>query len=125
MLRTLASGGDKVLMGSYIAMTLLLLLPIGFLCWLLPLLSRFESRLGGLLWNAFLLTFRYLPVSIALALLIFLSVTLTTALWFFLLFAVTPAVTALLASFPVERVLKKCTCTDSFQENEDKPWYLK
>ncbi len=125
MLRTLASGGDKVLMGSYIAMTLLLLLPIGFLCWLLPLLSRFESSLGGLLWNAFLLTFRYLPVSIALALLIFLSVTLTTALWFFLLFAVTPAVTALLASFPVERVLKKCTCTDSFQENEDKPWYLK
>lgn len=125
MLRILASGGDRVLLGAYFAMTVLLLLPIGFLCWLFPLLSRFESSLGGLLWSAFLLTFRYLPITIVLALLLFLSATATAALWFFLPFTVTPAVTVLLASFLVERVLKKCTPGRAFREDEEKPWYLK
>jgi uncharacterized membrane protein YesL len=125
MMQTMALGGDEALMWGYIAITLLLLLPIGFLCWLFPLLSRFETSLSGLLWNTFMLTFRYLPITIALALLIFFSFTLTTALWFVPFFAVTPAVTILLASFPVEWVMKKYTSTHTFQEDEDKPWYLK
>lgn len=120
----LAAGGDQIVLGAYFTLTALLLLPIGFLCWLFPLLSRFESSLGGLLWSALQLTFRHLPSTILLALLVFVSATASAAFWFFVPFAVTPAVTALLASLLVERVLKKLTPGQELQEGEEKPWYL-
>ena len=124
-LRSLASGGNRVLLAVYVVTTILLFLPIGFLCWIIPLLSRFESSLGGLLWSALQLTFRALPSTLVLALLLFLSLTGTAALWFFLPFLLTPALTALLASFLVERVLKKITPGRGLVENEKSPWYLK
>lgn len=121
----LATGGDAVLVGAYLVLTVLLLLPIGYLCWLFPLLSRFESSLGGLLWNALQLTFRRLPSTVVVALLVFLSATASAAFWIFLPFAVTPALTVLLASFLVERGLKKLTPEGELPEGEEKPWYMK
>lgn len=121
----LAAGGDAAIGGAYLILTVLLLLPIGFLCWLFPLLSRFESSLSGLLWSALQLTFRQLPSTVVVALLVFLSATATAAFWIFVPFAFTPALTALLASFLVERALKKITPGHELPEGEEKPWYLK
>lgn len=117
-LRIMASGGDEALQIVYFALTFLLLLPLGLICWIFPLLSRFETGAAALLRNSFLIAFRHLPVTLMLALLVFLSVTLTTTLWFLPLFIVTPTVTALLASFPIERVLKKYTAGNDWKEQE-------
>lgn len=123
MLRYMANGGDRTAMALYVAVTVLLILPVGFACWLFPLLSRFEAGTGQLVRTALQLTLQHLPTTAALAALTYLLAFGSVYFWFLLPFAVTPALDVLLSSFLVERVLKKLTPAE--ETGEEKPWYLK
>lgn len=119
----MAAQGDRIAAALYVALVLLLILPVGFLCWLFPLLSRFESGPGELLWMAFQFTIRYLPTTTVLAVLNYLIFVTTIRFWFLLPMAVAPVLSALLSSVFLERVLKKVT--PGMEGEGDKPWYLK
>lgn len=74
-------------------------------CWAFPLLSRFQMGLGHLLVTSFQVTLRHLPQTLLLILLLF--VTVWTTAGFFPLAVFTPALNALLASMPAERVIRR------------------
>ena len=86
----------------FMAYYVFLLLPLGVLCWLFPTLSRFTFGVGGLLSNCAKLAVAHLPVTVALALLLygaaFVCVNLPVAA------AVLPALLALSHSLFLERV---------------------
>lgn len=95
-------GSATVLYGVY---CVLLLLPLGFLCWLAPLLGRFEFAPRELCRTALLLTLRH-----PLATLLGLAVTLAAVLGCLLcvpLVLLLPAAAAMLASLPMERVFRR------------------
>ena len=82
-------GGALAMYGCYCAA---LIVPAGVSCWAFPLLSRFQ-------------TLRHLPQTLLLILLLF--VTVWTTAGFFPLAVFTPALNALLASLPAERVIRR------------------
>ena len=91
-----------VLYGCYCAA---LIVPAGVSCWAFPLLSRFQMGLGHLLVTSFQVTLRHLPQTLLLILLLFVTVWATAG--FFPLAVFTPALNALLASMPAERVIRR------------------
>lgn len=96
-------GGTALAMyGCYCAA---LIVPAGVACWAFPLLSRFQMGLGHLLVTSFQVTLRHLPQTLLLVLLLFVTVWATAS--FFPLAVFTPALNALLASLPVERVIRR------------------
>ncbi|MEG0765002.1 MAG: YesL family protein [Pseudoflavonifractor sp.] len=120
-----------------------LLLPLGTLCYLFPLLSRFTFGVGGLFAAAFQLAVKHLPSTVILVLLTGEAANLCLTYWF--PFLITPALTALLASLFFERIFKKyikdslpeTTATPKTtnrpsiddpapeEEEQEIPWYLK
>ena len=95
-------GGALAMYGCYCAA---LIVPAGVSCWAFPLLSRFQMGLGHLLVTSFQVTLRHLPQTLLLILLLF--VTVWTTAGFFPLAVFTPALNALLASMPAERVIRR------------------
>ena len=95
-------GGALAMYGCYCAA---LIVPAGVSCWAFPLLSRFQMGLGHLLVTSFQVTLRHLPQTLLLILLLF--VTVWTTAGFFPLAVFTPALNALLASLPAERVIRR------------------
>ncbi len=95
-------GGALAMYGCYCAA---LIVPAGVSCWAFPLLSRFQMGLGHLLVTSFQVTLRHLPQTLLLILLLF--VTVWTTVGFFPLAVFTPALNALLASMPAERVIRR------------------
>ena len=83
-------GGALAMYGCYCAA---LIVPAGVSCWAFPLLSRFQ------------VTLRHLPQTLLLILLLFVTVWATAG--FFPLAVFTPALNALLASMPAERVIRR------------------
>ncbi|MEG1240587.1 MAG: YesL family protein [Oscillospiraceae bacterium] len=81
ILLQVANAGNKTSATLYIAACLLLLLPVGMLCYLFPVLSRFENTLGGTLLNACKLAIAHLPATVLMALATVLSVWLTMQFW--------------------------------------------
>jgi len=77
----------------------------GVLCWLFPLLSRFEYTLGGLARTAVQFWFTHLPSTIAMTALLALCADLVLQLVFPL--SVLPCLLALAHSFFVERAFRK------------------
>lgn len=88
----------------YYAFHVLLLIPLGILCYLFPVLSRFTFRVGGLLGNSARLAVAHLPSTLLMALVLVGAVLLCLQLW--LLIIVMPALVALVHSFLLERIFK-------------------
>lgn len=95
-------GGALAMYSCYCAA---LIVPAGVSCWAFPLLSRFQMGLGHLLVTSFQVTLRHLPQTLLLILLLFVTVWATAG--FFPLAVFTPALNALLASLPAERVIRR------------------
>ena len=94
-----------VLYVLYIAQYFVLMLPAGVLCWLFPLLGRFEYGVRDLFRTAFQLTVAHLPSTVVLVLLTAQSAVFCAVYWWPVLFL--PAAAMLLASLFTERIFGK------------------
>lgn len=104
---TLANTQGGVLVGAYMAYLIALVLPIGVLCWLFPLLSRFAMGPWGLLAAAFRLAVGHLPTTVLLALLFTVTVNFCRVYWFYLLpLLLAPSLLALINSLFLEKFLR-------------------
>ena len=99
---TRLGGGAYVL---YVAYYFALALPAGVLCWLFPLLGRFDCNVKNLFGTAFRLTLVHLPSTVVIVLLTAQAVALCVALWWPVVFV--PVIAMLLASLFTERVFRK------------------
>ena len=88
----------------YVAYQIFLLLPLGALCYVFPVLSRFTFRTGGLLLNCSKLAMAHLPSTVGMGLLLALSIWICS--YIPVLAAVLPAVLALFHSLPLERIFR-------------------
>lgn len=100
----------------YVAYYFALLLPLGMLCWLFPLLGRFDWRLKALFRTAFQLTVAHLPSTVVVVLLTAQTAVFCIERWWPVLFM--PAVAMLLASLFFERVFQKYVPELAPQEEE-------
>lgn len=89
----------------YVAQYFALMIPAGVLCWLFPLLGRFDCNVKNLFGTAFRLTMVHLPSTVVIVLLTAQAVALCVALWWPVVFV--PVVAMLLASLFTERVFRK------------------
>ncbi len=74
-------------------------------CYLFPLISRFELSFGDAIKTAFFLTFRYLPSSIGMFLMVAISVEFVTSSHYFVLFL--PGFAAMGISVLLERIFRR------------------
>lgn len=95
-------GGAYVL---YVAYYFALILPAGVLCWLFPLLGRFEYTVGGLFRTALQLTVAHLPSTVVVVLLTAQTAVFCIEEWWPVVFM--PAVATLLISLFFERIFQK------------------
>lgn len=91
-----------VLFGAYYTA---LLLPAGVLCWLFPLLGRFEYTVGGLFRTALQLTIAHLPSTVVVVLLTAQTAQFCIREWWPVLFM--PVIATLLISLFFERIFQK------------------
>lgn len=89
----------------YVAQYFFLMLPAGMLCWLFPLLGRFDYGVGGLFRTALQLTLAHLPSTVVIVLLTAQSAVFCIERWWPVLFM--PSVAMLLVSLFTERVFQK------------------
>lgn len=102
-LNGLASGGAGYVL--YVAYYVALILPAGVLCWLFPLLGRFDFGVRALFRTALQLAVAHLPSTVILVLLTAETAVFCLERWWPVLFM--PSLAALLASFFCERVFRK------------------
>lgn len=88
----------------YVAYYFALILPAGVLCWLFPLLGRFEYGVGGLLRTALQLTVAHLPTTVIAVLLTAETAVFCIERWWPVLFM--PAVAVLLISLFFEKIFR-------------------
>ena len=98
----LLGGAATALYGVY---SVALVLPLGAVCWMVPLLGRFDFKSGELVRTAFVLTVGHLPTTV-------LVIALVCGTAFLCLLALPgvlllPSVAAILASLLQERVFRK------------------
>lgn len=96
-----SSAGAVMFVAYYIA----LVIPAGVVCWLFPLMSRFEFKLKDAFRTAAQLAFRHLPSTVIIVLLSAEAVIFMLEKWWPVFFA--PAIAALLASLFIERIFPK------------------
>ena len=101
----------------YVAYQIFLLLPLGMLCYVFPVLSRFTFQTGGLLLNCSKLAIAHLPATILMGLLLALAVWVCSFLP--LLLVVLPALLALIHSFPLERIFRPYIQAQQAEPPED------
>ena len=82
-----------------------LAVPVGALCWIIPLQSRFVYKFGQLHKMAFFFTIRHLPHTLAILALALVTVEVCSRFPFLLIFA--PGIMVYLQSFFVEKVFEK------------------
>lgn len=89
----------------YVAYYFALILPAGVLCWLFPLLGRFEYRLKELFRTALQLTIAHLPSTVVVVLLVAQTAVFCITRWWPVVFI--PVLTTLLVSLFFERIFQK------------------
>lgn len=99
---TRLGGGLYIL---YVAQYFALIFPAGMLCWLFPLLGRFEYTVGGLFRAAFQMTAAHLPSTVVVVLLMAQTAAFCIQRWWPVLFM--PVTATLLASLFFERIFQK------------------
>lgn len=108
------AAGASVLLAAFLVV---LLLPLGAVCWTFPLLSRFTFRPLGLMAASLRFAVGYLPYT-----LLILAVTALAALSVWMLWLpvfVMPCVTALVWSLPMERAFRKYMPGENSSPPED------
>lgn len=88
----------------YVAYYFALILPAGVLCWIFPLLGRFEYGVGALFRTAFQLTIAHLPTTVIVVLLVAETAVFCIERWWPVLFM--PAAAALLVSLFFEKIFR-------------------
>ena len=106
-----------VLYVLYVAQYFALMVPAGMLCWLFPLLGRFDYKVGGLFRTAFQLTVAHLPSTVVIVLLTVQSAVFCIERWWPVLFM--PSAAMLLVSLFTERVFRKYVPELAPQEAEE------
>ncbi len=101
----------------YVAQYFALILPAGVLCWLSPLLGRFECQGGALFRTAFQLTIAHLPSTIVMVLLTAQSAVFCLERWWPVVFMPTAAM--LLVSLFTERIFQKYSADLAPKEREE------
>lgn len=89
----------------YVAYYFALFLPAGVLCWLFPLLGRFEFRVPALFRTAFQLTLAHLPSTVVVVLLTAQAAAFCIERWWPVVFL--PAVAVLLISLFFEKIFQR------------------
>ena len=89
----------------YVAYYFALVIPAGVLCWLFPLLGRFDYRVKDLFRTAFQLTVAHLPSTVVVVLLTAQTAVFCIERWWPVLFM--PSVAMLLVSLFFERIFQK------------------
>lgn len=115
--RHLGGTAGYVLFCVYMLMTFIL---VAVSAYIFPVLSRFVLPKKHILKNAFFMSVRHLPSTILFILIFAVSILAVMIMPVLILFM--PAVTALVYSFPMERILKKYT--ESKGEEDQDEWYL-
>ena len=101
----------------YVAYYFALVLPAGVVCWLFPLLGRFEYGVRDLFRTAFQLTAAHLPSTVILVLLTGQSAVFCLNRWWPVVFL--PSVGMLLASLFTERIFCKYSPELAAEEREE------
>ena len=98
----------------FVAYDVALVVPLGVLCWLFPLLGRFESPLKDAFRTSAMLTFRHLPTTVVAVLLTLESGIFLLERWWPVFFM--PALWALLSSLFMERIFPKYLTEDEKEQ---------
>lgn len=125
---TLANQQGGIMIGAYMAYLIALVLPIGVLCWLFPLLSRFTMGPWRLLSAAFRLALGHLPTTVVLALLFTVTANFCRVYWVYVFpLLLAPGILVLIASLFFEKIFKTITPPPQGAEGEteEKPWYYR
>lgn len=101
----------------YVAQYFALMVPAGMLCWLFPLLGRFDWEVRGLFRTAFQLTAAHLPSTVVIVLLTAQTAAFCVSYWWPVVFA--PSAAMLLVSLFTERVFRKYAPELAPQEAEE------
>lgn len=107
-------GAGVVMLGLYYT---LLFVPAGVLCWLFPLLGRFEYEVGPLFAAALQLALRHLPTTVVVVLLTAETAAFCIPNWWPALFL--PALVMLLVSLFLERIFQKYAPQLQEEDGED------
>ncbi len=114
----------SVMYGVFIALALLLLFTV---LYIFPLLSRFTVTVKHLFKWAFFLSFRHLPSTLLLLVLFVATAVMIYFSFMYMPFLVLflPGIYTLVASFPIERILKKYMPKDEEEDDESgiDRWY--
>lgn len=105
-----AAAEDSVAAVMYMAYYVALVIPIGVLCYLLPLMGRFQFTTKDLFRSAFAMSIRHLPSTVIIVLLVVQLAGFTLRVWAGLFF--TPVIAALLVSLFLERIFPKYLSTE-------------
>lgn len=89
----------------YMAYYVILVIPIGFACYLFPLLGRFDMKIADLARTAFMFTFRHLPATVVQVLLAAETVAFTVNYWWPVAFM--PVIVMLVFSLFQEKIYMK------------------
>ncbi len=89
----------------YVAQYFALMVPAGVLCWLFPLLGRFDYGVRGLFRTAFQLTLAHLPSTAVVVLLTAQAAVFCVSRWWPVIFV--PVAAMLLVSLFTERIFRK------------------
>lgn len=90
---------------AYVFFLVLLVIPVGLVCWLFPLLGRFEFTLPELFLTAFRLMIAHIPTTLVMAVVTVLLVSLSG--WIYPLMLIAPALWAVTAAWLLERAFAK------------------
>lgn len=101
----------------YVAYYFALILPAGVLCWLFPLLGRFDYQVKDLFCTALQLTIAHLPSTIVVVLLTAQTAVFCIERWWPVVFM--PVLTMLLASLFLERIFQKYSPELAPEEREE------
>lgn len=111
--------GSNLGVVMFVAYYFALLVPAGLICYLFPLMGRFEFRLKDLFRTAFAMSLRHLPSTFVVVLLTMQLVIFTLERWWPIFF--TPVLGALLTSLFLERIFPKYLNEAEIAVLQDRP----
>lgn len=103
----------------FVAYDVALVVPAGIVCWLFPLMGRFEFSIRGAISTAFSLALRHLPSTVLVVLLTVELAVFTIERWWPVFF--TPVLCALLTSLFFERIFPKYLTEDEARQLNKTP----
>jgi uncharacterized membrane protein YesL len=102
----------------FVVYNLLLIVPLGMLCYLFPMQARFEQPVKELIMNSFFLAMRHIFTTIVVTLMMTEAVISTVEYWWPIFFV--PTLCAWIASLFLEKIFAKYLDTDQKQKFANK-----